>query len=137
MKHKLLFILPDNVEINATYATNGTWWAVHTFDDYDVYQLNASYTGLTNVTITNATVNITKANSSVDITGVVLTYGVSKNITVTTEGAAGITAKIDGKDVSVVNNYTIVISALAAGNYTLTVSTIPDGDHESVNKTVI
>ena len=33
-------------------------------------------------------------------------------------------------------NDTIMISGLAAGNYTLTVTTIPDGDHNSVNKTV-
>ena len=133
---KLLFILPNNLEINATYGGNGTWWAVHTFDDYGVYQVNASYAGLTNVTITNATITINKLNSTVDINDVVLTYGETKNVTVTTEGATGITAKINGNDVTVINNYTIVISGLAAGNYTLTVTTIPDGDHNSVNKTV-
>ena len=130
------FNLPNNVEINATYGGNGTWWAVHTFDDYGVYQVNASYSGLTNVTITNATITINKLNSTVNVDDVVLDYGESKNVTVTTEGATGITAKIDGNDVTVVNNYTIVISGLNAGNYTLTVTTIPDGDHESVNKTV-
>ena len=31
---KLLFVLPNGDIINATYASNGTWWAVHTFADY-------------------------------------------------------------------------------------------------------
>ncbi|WP_462315449.1 right-handed parallel beta-helix repeat-containing protein, partial [Methanobrevibacter sp.] len=53
---KLLFILPNNIEINATYASNGTWWAVHTFEDYAFYQLNASYIGLDNLTVSNATI---------------------------------------------------------------------------------
>ena len=63
-------------------------------------------------------------------------YGDSKNITVTTEGATGITAKINDALVDVIDNFTIPISGLAAGNYILTVTTIADDDHESVNKTV-
>ena len=31
---KLLFILPNGTQINATYGANGIWWAVHTFDAY-------------------------------------------------------------------------------------------------------
>ena len=133
---KLLFILPNGDEINATYASNGTWWAVHTFDDYADYQVNASYVGLDNVTITNATISITKANSTVNVSDVVLNYGESTNVTVTAEGAKGINATIDNKPVTVINNYTIVISDLAAGNYTLTVTTIADDDHNNVTKTV-
>ena len=55
---ELLFILSDGTKINATYGTNGTWWAVHTFDDYGVYQVNASYIGLDNVTVNNGTIAI-------------------------------------------------------------------------------
>ena len=101
-----------------------------------VIQVNAFYVGLDNVTITNATISIVKANSTVNVSEVVMGWGDSTNVTVTTEGAKGINATIDNKPVTVINNYTIVISDLAAGNYTLTVTTIPDGDHESVNKTV-
>ena len=133
---KLLFILPNNIEINASYAGDGIWWAVHTFDDYKVYQVNASYAGLDNVTITNATVSISKANSTVNVSDVVLTYGETINVTVTAEGATGVTAMIDNNPVSVVNNYTIPISVLNAGNYTLTVTTTPDADHAEVSKTV-
>ena len=55
---KLLFILPNSTQINANYAGNGTWWAVHTFDDYGVYQVNASYDGLNNVTVSNAKITL-------------------------------------------------------------------------------
>lgn len=63
--NKLLFILPNSEEISANYGGNGTWWAVHKFDDYGVYEVNASYTGLDNVTVNNGTVTISKANSTI------------------------------------------------------------------------
>ena len=132
---KLLFILPNSTKISANY-TDGIWWAVHTFDDYADYQVNASYVGLSNVIISNATISITRANSTVNVSDVVLNYGEAKNVTVTAEGATGITAKINDTNVTVVNNFTIPISGLAAGNYTLTVTTIADEDHNPVIKTV-
>jgi len=132
---KLLFILSNGTEINATYAANGTWWEVYTFADYGDHQVNASYEGLDNVTINNAIISIVKANSTVNVADVVLNYGDSKNVNVTTEGATRITAMINGESVTVVNNFTILISGLDVGNYTLEVTTIPDGDHESVTKT--
>ncbi|WP_405264668.1 peptidoglycan-binding protein [Methanobrevibacter sp.] len=136
MSGKLLFIVPIGEVINATYAGNGTWWAVYTFDDYTDYLVNASYVGLDNVTITNATISISRANSTVNVSDVVMDYGDSKNVTVTAENATGITAMIDGNPVDVINNYTIPISGLIAGNHTLTVTTIVDGDHNNVTKTV-
>ena len=131
----LLFVLPDGTEINATYAAKGTWWAEHTFGNYGVYQVSASYSGLDNLTVSNGTVNITKADSTITLDDIVMNYGESINVTVITTGAIGITAEIDGNDVDV-NNFTIPISGLAVGNYTLTVTTIADGNHNSVNKTV-
>ncbi|MBQ2831110.1 Ig-like domain-containing protein [Methanobrevibacter sp.] len=133
---KLLFILPNGTEINATYADGGIWWAEHTFDDYGDYQVNASYIGLSNVTVNYATISIVKANSTVNVSDVVLYYGETKNVTVTAEGATGITAKINENNVTVVNNYTIPISGLDVGNYTLAVTTIPDEDHNSATKKV-
>ena len=128
--------MPNGTEINAIYAADDIWWAVYTFNDYGVYNVNASYAGLDNAIFNNATISINKVNSTVNISDVVLDYGDSKNVTVTTEGAIEITAMINDKPVTVINNYTIVISGLAAGNYTLTVTTIADADHESVNKTI-
>ena len=130
---ELLFILPNGDEVVAACDANGTWWAEYTFDEYGIYQVGALYSGLDNVIINNGTVNITKANSTLIVEDVVLFIGESVNLTVTTEGAIGITANINGTDV-VVDNYTIPISGLAVGNYTLTVTTIPDEDHASVTK---
>jgi len=130
---KLLFILPNGNEINATYAASGIWWAVHTFDDYADYQVNASYIGLSNVTINNATISITRANSTVELSDIVLNYGEAKNVTVTAEGATSITAKIDDVNATV-DGYTIMIPVLNAGTYTLTVTTIADADHNPVTR---
>ena len=132
VKGKLLFILPNGTQIDAIYGANGTWWAEHTFDDYGEYNVNASYVGLDNVTVNNGTITINKVNSTIALDNIVLDYGESANVTVTTTGATGITAKIDGNDVAVINNYTIQISGLKAGNHTLTVTTIPDNDHNPV-----
>ena len=133
MPGKLLFILPDGTRINATHDSNGTWWAVHTFDSYDVHQVNASYIGLDNVTINNATITITKADSEITFDKLVFDYGDSINVA--TVGAVGITAKIDGNDVAVID-FTIPLSDLNVGDYTLTVTTKPDEDHNPVTKEV-
>ena len=134
---KLLFILPNDANINANYAGNGTWWAVHAFDDCGEYKVNASYSGLDNVAVNNGTIAINKANSTITLDNITLDYGNSTNLTVTTVGASGITAEIEGVNVTVFNNYSIPISGLAAGNYTLTVTTVPDGDHIAVTETAI
>ena len=135
MPGKLLFILPNSTEIDATYDGNGTWWAQHTFDEYGEFKVNALYIGLNNVTVNNATIIIDKADSTITLDNITLDYGESKNVTVETEGAIGITANINGTNVTVINNYTIPISDLGAGNYILTVTTIPDGDHNPVTAT--
>ena len=132
---KLLFILPNGTQIEATYGANGTWWAEHTFDAYGEYKVNATYVGLDNVTINNGTITINKVNSTITLDNIVLDYGETKNVTVTTTGATGITAKIGESDVNV-DGFVISIPLLDAGNYTLTVTTIPDDDHNSVTKEV-
>ncbi|MBE6503925.1 MAG: hypothetical protein E7Z76_06550 [Methanobrevibacter sp.] len=132
---KLLFILPNGTQINATYGANGTWWAVHEFDKYDVYQVNATYVGLDNVTINNGTITINKVNSTITLDNIVLDYGESENVTVTTTGATGITAKI-GESEANVTGFVISIPVLDAGTYTLTVTTIPDDDYNPVTKKV-
>ena len=67
MPGKLLFILPNNTEIGANYATNGTWWAEHTFDAYGVYKVNASYIGLDNVAVSNGTVTVLPTVNATDL----------------------------------------------------------------------
>ncbi|MBO5151500.1 MAG: right-handed parallel beta-helix repeat-containing protein, partial [Methanobrevibacter sp.] len=67
MPGKLIFILPNNTEIGANYATNGTWWAEHTFDAYGVYKVNASYIGLDNVAVSNGTVTVLPTVNATDL----------------------------------------------------------------------
>ena len=81
-----------------------------------------------------ANVTVNKVDSTLTVSNVVLDYGETTNVTVATEGASGITAKIDDGD-AVVNDYAIVIPVLDAGNYTLTVTTIPDDNHNPVTQT--
>ena len=94
---KLFFILPDGTKINASYLSNGTWWAIYTFDDYSEYDVEASFIGLDNVTFNNGTINVIKANSTIKLDNITMTYGDSINLDVATEGAIGIIAKIGGR----------------------------------------
>ena len=66
---------------------------------------------------------------------IVLDYGESINVTVTTTGATGITAKIGDGEANV-TGFVISIPVLDAGTYTLTVTTIPDDGYNSVAKEV-
>lgn len=90
---------------------------------------------MNNVTVSNAKITINKVDSTITLDNITLNYGESRNITVATQGAVGITADINGINATVINNYTIQINDLAAGNYTLTVTTIPDEDHNPVTAT--
>ncbi|WP_296894700.1 Ig-like domain-containing protein [uncultured Methanobrevibacter sp.] len=133
---KLVFILPNGDELNGTYDSKDTWWVMHTFEDYKTYEINATYTNFKRAAVNSATINIRKTNSTIYLDDIVLDYPESETVTVATEGATSITAKIDDKSISVVDNFTIQISDLDAGNYTLAVTTIPDETHLSVTKTV-
>ncbi|WP_407410666.1 hypothetical protein, partial [Methanobrevibacter sp.] len=132
---KFQFVLSDGTKIDANYASNGIWWAVYTFDDYAEYNVSASYLESGNVAVSNGTITITKADSEITLDKTVFDYGDSINVA--TMGAVGITAKIDGNDVTVVD-FTIPLSGLNAGTYNLAVTTIPDEDHNpvTVNATI-
>ena len=141
---KLLFVLPNGTEINATYGTNGIWWAVHKFADYDVYQVNATYVGLDNVTITNATISISKTpteitveNTTVELmvldsvgTGAALTPADAGELTFTSSNTT--VAKVeDGKIIAVGGGTAIITVSFtgsedyaAAENKTITVNVI-------------
>ena len=85
-------------------------------------------------TTKTATITIIKADSSVGIKDLNLTYGKSSNITVTTIGATKFTAKIDDKSVEVVGNK-IIVPELDVGVHTLSVTTVPDSNHNPVTRT--
>ena len=99
------FVMPNGDKVRANYDNKGNWWALHTFDAIGVYQVNGSYVGLNNITFNNGTITINKGNSTITLDDIVMDYGESENVTVTTDGATGITASIDGTNVTVVDNY--------------------------------
>ena len=89
MDGKLLFILPNGENITANYTGNGTWWAVHRFDDYADYQIHASYIGLDNVTINNATITVSKVNTVLTADAVTATFNINRYFVITLKDANG------------------------------------------------
>ena len=89
-----------------------------------------------NATTKTATVTVNKINSTISVTDIIVYYGGSINVTVTTDGAIAITADIDGENVTVTGNIITVPEDLESGNHTLTVTTVPDNNHIAATKTV-
>ena len=133
---KLLFILPNSNEISANYEDDGTWWALYTFDDYGEYEVKASYALLDDVIINNATVTINKVDSTLTVGDIAFDYGCSGSGSLSFDGAVGVDASVVGQPDAIVNvnEDSITIAGLNAGNYTLTVTTIADDDHNSITK---
>ena len=136
MDGKLLFVLPNNINITANYAGNGTWWANYTFNEYSEYEISALYIGLDNVTVNNATLTIIKANSTLTINDIVFDYGGTGSITVNYTNALGINASVIGQPQAVVDvvNNTIIVSGLNAGTYILSVTVVGE-DYNPVTQT--
>ena len=86
---KLLFVLPTGENITANYAGNGTWWALHTFDDCGDYQVNATYVGLDNVTIGNAAVTVKKIETELTAKPVTTTYKANTYLVITLKDNKG------------------------------------------------
>ena len=90
---KLLFILPDGTSdgmvIKANYAGNGTWWAEHTFDAYGEYKVNATYVGLDNVTVNNATITVNKIKTELSGNAITTTYNINKDLIITLKDSNG------------------------------------------------
>ena len=86
---KLLFILPNGENITADYAGNGTWWAEYAFDAAGDYQVNATYIGLDNVTIKNATITVNKAKTEITGNPITAAYNANKYLTVTLKDIDG------------------------------------------------
>ncbi|MBR4448042.1 Ig-like domain repeat protein [Methanobrevibacter sp.] len=83
----------------------------------------------------SAEFTVNKINSSLTVSDVVLDYGMSIIVSVSAEGASGISAKIDNNNVKV-NGFNVPVSGLKAGVHSLTVTTKPDENHTAVTKTV-
>ena len=134
---KLLFILPNSEEINASYATNGTWWALYTFNDAGDYNVNASYTGLDGVIINNATISI-KYDTSVDVNNKTLDLLIDDTFTIvatTTPEGLNVTFTPDNSSVVSVDENGLV-TALKEGTASITVKIGGDSKYTENSTTV-
>ena len=88
-----------------------------------------------NPTTKTATITVNKVNSTIDIDNAETDYGKSVDINVTYEGATGITAKLNDKNLTVKNNTITIPNDLDAGTYNLIVTTTTDSNHNPTTKT--
>ena len=144
---KLLFLLPNGDEINATYAGNGTWWAVHTFDDCDQYKVNATYVGLDNVTIYNATITVNKASLELSASAKSFKFeDKTKSYSITLKDKNGnvlknkkVTLKVNGATYTATTNSkgvaTFKLTKLSKkGTYNAVISFAGDKDYNKISK---
>ena len=137
LKGKLLFILPNGTEINANYTANGTWWALHTFDNAGDYNINATYIGVDDVTINNATISI-RYDARVDVNNETLNLEVGQNFTIvanTTPEGINITYVQDDSGVYIVDKNGVV-TALKNGTGSVFVKIGGDGIYTE-NSTIV
>ena len=78
---------------------------------------------------------VNPANSTIDVDDAETDYGKSVDINVTYEGATGITAKLNDKNLTVKNNTITIPNDLDAGTYNLIVTTTTDSNHNPTTKT--
>ena len=122
LEGKLLFILPNGTEINASYATNGTWWALHTFDDAGDYNINATYIGLDNVTINNATIRIMNV-IPINTSDISIYFGDVANVIVY------VPESINGQNITITVNKTSKNATVKNGEAKANFTDLPAGKH--------
>ena len=121
LKGKLLFILPNGTEINANYTANGTWWALHTFDNAGDYN----------------TISI-RYDARVDVNNETLNLEVGQNFTIvatTTPEGINITYVQDDSGVYIVDKNGVV-TALKNGTGSVLVKIGGDGVYAE-NSTIV
>ena len=139
VKGELLFILPNGAKIEATYGANGTWWVIHTFDVCGDYNVSATYVGLDNVAVTNATISISKTQTEITVENATLELIVRDSVgtgaTLTPAGAGNLTFTSSNASVVKVEDGKII--AVGEGSAVITVSFAGNVDYEAAeNKTI-
>ena len=125
-KHNYVF---QDRQLNATISLGNL-----NADEYDVVVEYSGSPLFSNATAT-ATLKVNRANSTVSFDAPVWDYGTSVNVTVTTTGATGITAKIGNRSLEVDGFVIIMPDDLDAGQYNMTVTTMTDENHNQANRT--
>ena len=121
-----------NLDLNATVSLGAI-----NVGEYDV---NVTYSGDDNFINATAvgTLKVVKDNSTLTVNDITFDYNGTGFTEISFTGAVGVDASVigHGEAVVTVNDSSITVSGLDAGNYTLTVTTIPDANHNPVTKTV-
>ena len=143
---KLLFILPNGTQIEATYGTNGTWWAEHTFDAYGEYKVNATYVGLDNVTVNNATITVNKIKTELSGNAITTTYNINKDLIITLKDSNGnpvsgakLIVDLNGAKTYVTDangQVKVKTKGLTPKTYTAKITFNGDADHDKSTKDV-
>ena len=79
----------DGQEFYASYAGNGTWWAMHTFDDFGTYKVSALFNGPYNVIVRNGTIVVNKIKTEITGSAITATYNVNKYLVITLKDGTG------------------------------------------------
>jgi len=79
----------DGQEFYASYAGNGTWWAMHTFDDFGTYKVSALFDGPYNVIVRNGTIAVNKIKTEITGSAITATYNVNKYLVITLKDGTG------------------------------------------------
>ena len=136
---KLQFILQNSTKINANYNNNGTWWAVHTFEDYGDYNITAHYNNLDGVIVNNATISL-RADVPINVSDITISYGDDAEIVASVPEAINgqnLTITVNGisKNATVKNGKAnTTFTGISAGEYAITVEYSGDS-HNSANST--
>ena len=109
-------------------------------DDLDAGAYNLTVTTIPdsnhNEITKDISIYVNAINSTIEIDDAETDYGKFIDVNVTYDGATGITAELDGKNLTVEGNIITIPDDLNAGTYNLTVTTVPDDNHDAVSKTV-
>ena len=119
---------------------------MYTFDDYGDYQVNASYCGLDNVTINNATISITKAKTQITASEVNIIYNIDKDLVITLKDStckplsgASVTVDFNGVKTYITDangQVKVTIKGLAPKTYTAKISFDGNADYTGASAEV-
>ncbi|MBQ9025232.1 MAG: hypothetical protein IJ104_02465, partial [Methanobrevibacter sp.] len=107
-------------------------------DTYSIHVTNNVDTTMYVATSGTGSITVNKVDSTVSVPAMSFDYGASGSVTVTYDGARGITnvAVVNHPEAIIsVNSNVVTVSGLDTGDYTLSVTTVADDNHNSVSGT--
>ena len=127
-------VYKNNTSVGTYYALSGEGWIVNL--GAGSYVAVCSVENQTyNADSANATLTISKIDSTLTVNDITSDYGASATTTLSYTGATGVVAIVNSdKAVVDVKGNAVTVFGLDAGTYILSVTTIADADHNNVTK---